>query len=44
LTDRALRKSLIANGRENIKRFSWDATAKETIKVYELVLNATSHP
>jgi glycosyltransferase involved in cell wall biosynthesis len=44
LTDRGLRKSLIANGRENIKRFSWDLSAKETLKVYESVLNDTSRP
>ncbi len=37
--DDSLRKNLIAKGFENIKRFSWDKTAAETINVYKKVLN-----
>jgi glycosyltransferase involved in cell wall biosynthesis len=44
LTDRGLRESLIANGRRNIQRFSWDAAARETIKVYESVLSEFPSP
>lgn len=39
LTDDKLRKNLIKEGYKNIKRFSWEKTAKETLKVYEEVLN-----
>ena len=35
LTDDDLRQSLIARGRENIKRFSWRRCAAETLDVYE---------
>lgn len=34
LTDRALRDSLIAKGRERVKLFSWDKAARETLKVF----------
>jgi glycosyltransferase involved in cell wall biosynthesis len=35
LTDTALRQRLIKNGRERTKLFSWERTAKETLKEYE---------
>lgn len=35
IDDQSLRDNLIRNGFENIKRFSWDKTAQEMIKVYE---------
>ena len=31
----SLKKILISKGFENIKRFSWQATATETLKIYE---------
>jgi glycosyltransferase involved in cell wall biosynthesis len=39
LSDSSLRQSLVNKGRRNIGRFSWDAAARETIRVYESVLN-----
>lgn len=37
-----LKQDLIEKGFKNIKRFSWEKTAQETIKVYEKVLNENS--
>lgn len=34
----SLRKSLIAKGFEQIKKFSWEKTAQETLKVYESLM------
>lgn len=36
--DEALRQELIAAGYENIKRFSWEKAARETLAVFEKVL------
>ena len=33
LTDEAIRQELIRNALENVKRFSWDKTARKTLKV-----------
>lgn len=38
LRDEKLRDGLIKNGFENVKRFSWEKTAKETVEVYKKVL------
>ncbi|OGY11718.1 MAG: hypothetical protein A3H88_03540 [Candidatus Blackburnbacteria bacterium RIFCSPLOWO2_02_FULL_44_9] len=38
LTDTKLQTALRKRGRENIKRFSWQKTARKTLKVYEKVL------
>jgi glycosyltransferase involved in cell wall biosynthesis len=35
LTDAKLRSHLILKGRENLARFSWDKTARETLSVYQ---------
>lgn len=35
LADAELRSHLILRGRENLARFSWDKTARETLSVYE---------
>lgn len=35
MTDQKLRKKLVAAGYENLKRFSWEKMAKETLEVYE---------
>lgn len=37
-TDELLRKSLIAKGLENIKRFSWEKMVKETLELYNKAL------
>lgn len=37
LTDKTLRDKLVMLGRERIKHFSWEKTARETLKVYEKV-------
>lgn len=39
LEDESLRRKLIKNGFENIKRFSWEKVAKDTLAVYEKVIN-----
>jgi len=39
LTDSNLRKELIKKGINQVKKFSWDKTAKETINVYKKVYN-----
>jgi glycosyltransferase involved in cell wall biosynthesis len=36
--DEALRQQLIAAGHENVKRFSWEKAARETLAVFERVL------
>jgi glycosyltransferase involved in cell wall biosynthesis len=33
--DQSLRKSLIAKGRKQLKKYSWQKTAKKTVKVYQ---------
>lgn len=35
LSDSELRSRLIANGTENLKRFSWETTARQTLAVYQ---------
>jgi len=35
LADAALRSQLILKGRENVSRFSWNKTARETLSVYQ---------
>ena len=35
LTDRKLREKLIDKGLERVKRFSWERTARETLKIYQ---------
>ena len=37
--DEKLRRTLVNEGKENLKRFSWKKTALETVNVYEKVLN-----
>jgi glycosyltransferase involved in cell wall biosynthesis len=37
LIDEELRKNLIKKGHEQIKKFSWEKTAKETLAVLEAV-------
>ncbi len=41
LTDMPLRERLIRLGTENLKRFDWERTARETLKVYRLALQDT---
>jgi glycosyltransferase involved in cell wall biosynthesis len=40
LTDSALRSKLIQLGKQRSSQFSWQETARQTLKVYERVLNA----
>ncbi len=35
LADTTLRSQLILKGRENLSRFSWNKTARETLSVYQ---------
>jgi len=35
LSDSELRSRLIANGTENLKRFGWETTARQTLAVYQ---------
>ncbi|GAH75739.1 unnamed protein product, partial [marine sediment metagenome] len=37
LTNKALRQDMIEKGLERVKMFSWEKTARETLKVYEEV-------
>jgi glycosyltransferase involved in cell wall biosynthesis len=37
--DRELRKDLIDKGLLNVKKYSWEKTAQETVNVYEKVIN-----
>lgn len=39
LENKDLRKKVIQEGLRNVKRFSWDETAKKTIKVYEFAIS-----
>jgi len=39
-TDEALRRTLVARGRDRIKQFSWERCAKETLAVYTRVLSS----
>lgn len=41
LADEKLRRRLILKGRENLTRFSWDKTARETLSVYQDAVNET---
>ena len=40
LEDRPLQERLAARGRARAERFSWDETARQTLEVYERVLEA----
>jgi glycosyltransferase involved in cell wall biosynthesis len=40
LSDTALRESLITKGYEQVKKFSWERTAQQTLAVYESVLRS----
>jgi glycosyltransferase involved in cell wall biosynthesis len=42
LADEPLRASLVAKGLEQVKKFSWPRTAKETLKVFDGVLDGLS--
>jgi glycosyltransferase involved in cell wall biosynthesis len=35
LTDEALRATLIARGFENVKRFSWEVSARQILRAFE---------
>lgn len=35
ITDQSLKQKLISDGKEWVKRFSWEIAAKETLNVYE---------
>ena len=39
LEDKELRKELIKKGKEQIKKFSWEKSAKETLKILEEVVS-----
>ncbi len=38
LSDPQLKNELVAKGKRNIQRFSWDRAARETLRVYDVVL------
>lgn len=38
--DESLQKQLIEKGRKNVKRFSWEKTAEQTIQIYEKVFKS----
>jgi glycosyltransferase involved in cell wall biosynthesis len=38
ISDEKLRKDLVAKGLEQVKKYDWDRTAKETLKVYKEAL------
>ena len=40
ITDEKLRESLIKKGYERVKQFSWEKTARETLRVFEEVYNS----
>lgn len=40
IKDEKLRKELVEKGKEQVKKFSWEKTAKETLKVLEEVANS----
>jgi len=39
LTDEGLRRDLIKRGKERVKNFSWERTARETLQLYEDIFN-----
>ncbi len=39
LSEPQTRRRLVEEGKRNIRRFSWDQAAQETLRVYETVLN-----
>jgi glycosyltransferase involved in cell wall biosynthesis len=39
LTDEQIRQNLIRNALENVKRFSWEETARRTLRVFEETIN-----
>ncbi|MBI4022616.1 glycosyltransferase family 4 protein [Candidatus Berkelbacteria bacterium] len=41
MTDASLRREAAAKGRKQAKKFSWERTARETIRVYERVMRET---
>lgn len=41
--DASLRLNLIKKGFDNVKKFSWEKTAAETIKVYQYVIDGEDH-
>lgn len=43
MTDVKVSRDLIQKGSENVKNFSWDKTASQTIDVYTSVLNVNRH-
>jgi glycosyltransferase involved in cell wall biosynthesis len=40
LTDKDLRESLIAKGHEQVKKYSWQRTAEQTLEIYQRVLGS----
>jgi glycosyltransferase involved in cell wall biosynthesis len=44
LTDSDLRKELIGKGFENVKRFSWGKTARQTLDVFESLEKPSGRP
>jgi glycosyltransferase involved in cell wall biosynthesis len=43
ITDPALRKQLVKRGLEQAKQFTWEAAARKTVSVLELVAQQTTH-
>lgn len=41
ISDRSLRDSLIAKGRERVKLFTWEKTAEKTLEVYRTIAGAS---
>jgi len=44
LTDEELRRTLVKAGRERALQFSWERTARETLKVLEEAASIGTHP
>jgi glycosyltransferase involved in cell wall biosynthesis len=44
LTDEELRRALVQAGREHYRRFSWERTARETLKVLEEAASIGARP
>jgi glycosyltransferase involved in cell wall biosynthesis len=42
INDPDLRKELVKKGNEQVKKFSWEKTARETLKILERVGNEKS--
>jgi glycosyltransferase involved in cell wall biosynthesis len=40
LTDKDLRESLIAKGHEQVKKYSWQRTAEQTLEIYQRILGS----